>query len=429
LAQVIQTLRLQEWRRVVTIHALAFVVVSGIWAYIVYYGGTWHGLLNPAGVNNSLRILTTALAVWVAVRAWRGWNWHVTALEIPLLFWIPAFVLSTLPNLEQINKIAVGLWFSGLYVVLWYFLQDLLANRVLTRTQLIDCLLIAGIAVLFVGYRDSHRPTAMATLDNENILGNYLVIIIPLAVSRAIALRGIWRVLAAIYATLAALLLVASMSRGAALGLIVSAVVLGLLLRPPGKVILIGIVFTTLIVGPLLFVRFLRPYGDNRGLLFQHAIDEFREQPITGNGLFTYRLRIVSEGRRPAHTHAHNLVLNIAAELGIVGLIAFVATSISCFFAIRRNWQSGEDRIVLAGIIGSIIGTAGHLMVDVPIFTPAVALTFLVVAVAGTAPVLPVPVKRPWVVALVIVLIFVLVIGGFYSNYNFPKTMNTVLSG
>ena len=64
-----------------------------------------------------------SLIVW----AWsqRRWRWQTTPLDFAIAVWIVAFALSLLTNLDSWRRIALGLWFMGVYIGVWYLLATL----------------------------------------------------------------------------------------------------------------------------------------------------------------------------------------------------------------------------------------------------------------------------------------------------------------
>src|SRR5690606_16286306 len=114
-----------------------------IWALTI--GGTFNGLVEPRFRLLSLAGLALLLAAWLLAR-WRGgWRWHRTPLDAAVVLWALAFGLSLLTNLDAWRRIAIGLWYMGLYAGVWFLLLDLLANRRLARAGLVDALLLAGL--------------------------------------------------------------------------------------------------------------------------------------------------------------------------------------------------------------------------------------------------------------------------------------------
>lgn len=98
----------------------------------------------------------------------------------------------------------------------------------------------------------------------------------------------------------------------------------------------------------------------NRFPLYDLALKAFKDKIVFGNGLKSskYFISHFLEGRD--NSHYHNFILQIAATLGIVGLILF------SFIVIRwiKVLFKPKDKFVVCGAI-SIIGALTHQLVDV----------------------------------------------------------------
>jgi O-antigen ligase len=336
-------------------------------------GGTWFGIMEPPSVALSLILLAIVVGAWVAGRRMLGWRWHRTALDSVLPFWLIAFALSTFANLESGARTTVGLWFSGLYILIWFVLQDILANGLVTRGQLITGFLLAAVVPMGAGIVDwvigAERLSGLQ--GNPNILGALLVMIVPLSAWRIGSVRGRLRLAASGYLAAALMVTLLTLSRGAWLGLLVAGGV-WLFLRWPwmgGPLAATGI--------PLGIVLLLIRGDTGRLDLYEHALMLFGAAPLSGNGLFTFRL-LDTTGTGVMHLHAHNAILHIGAEMGIPGLIALVMTVIAITRPLLRG-VGAEVRWATA----ALAGVAAHQMVDFPILSPTVALSAILVLSAA----------------------------------------------
>jgi len=411
---------------------LARMLVTVLFTYGLSLGATFNGILNPQFPPITLTIMALGVVGWLWIR-WRGkWAWHRTALDWSMLVWIAAFAVSLIGNLDAARRIAIGLWYVGVYIGVWHVLHDLMANGALKRETLVDGLLISGLVVLIFGYVQLQAwlgqvaalgfgavslPRPVSTFGNPNFLGGFLVVLIPLVLTRVFMTRSRFnRAMLGIYALLALILLFLTFSRGAWIGTAVGCAIWGLLLLAQynllswsalktwwgkqanlvrGGVVVAGVaVLIGGLVAGVILVRSLSDSSRSAGLrteLYEAAVELFIEKPITGQGLFTYGRGLVRlPDIRPdkPHSHAHNAPLHIAAELGLIGLAALAVTLWLIVRAMRSNWQAmgARDRTLLAGAIGAVTAFAVHQLTDVPAMMPAIALTGLVGLVVAVAP-------------------------------------------
>jgi tetratricopeptide (TPR) repeat protein len=122
---------------------------------------------------------------------------------------------------------------------------------------------------------------------------------------------------------------------------------------------------------------------------YRIALNTFARHPLSGTGPFSFGLVLSGEHSIPPdqpHAHAHNLILNIAAELGLPGLIALCLT---LAFIIRQSWrvlQAETDLAVWthrAACAAALAGFGVQALVDMPMMSPAVMLLMIEILAAG----------------------------------------------
>lgn len=379
--------------------ALAVAAVS----YLLLLGATWRGVSDPVVARFSLVVIGAGGTVWIALR--RG-PWPRTAFDRVLWIWLAALALSGLANAARWPTILTGTWFAAVYIVVWYALQDLLGGGLITRQRLSAVLLTAGIPVLISALWDAIQPPPgriSGALENANTLGGFLALILPLILAHLIASRGWRRGLLAVYLLIAALALLLTESRGAMLAVATALLVVGLTRarRPAARAALMVVYGATAIA--LISAR-----GDSGRLpIYTDVAATFLEHPLTGTGLFTYRLNpdeiLPPSGVLPGGTnlYAHNLILHVAVELGLPGLVALVLSVYTPF----RHQPDGSDPLRLWAY-ASLIGAGAHQMVDFPLMMPGLALTGIAVLSLALLPGAAARSDRParWVAALALAL-------------------------
>jgi O-antigen ligase len=422
--------------------------------YTILSGATFDGILNAERRLQSVAILALVIGVWLWQR--RRWRWYPTALDLPILLWVAAFALSLLANVEAWRRIAIGLWYMGLYILAWYALQDALANRALRRAWIVDALLVAGVPVMFVGFAQVQvalmaglpLPRPVGTLGNPNTLGALLVVLIPLALGRLFMLRApLLRVLLTVYALALFALLALSFSRGGWLGGGV-ALTVWIVLRFPlrqfwaslsraRRVVLSVVLIILFVAGAGVMIRTFSIGGrslDVRTWIYDTAFQLIAEKPLTGSGLFTFGAGLSRLNSLPPlepHSHAHNLILQVATELGVVGLVvlAFSAWRVFRELHLLRN----RDPLSIMGI-AAFAGIAAHHMVDVPAMMPALALTALLILALLTSPAETANMEHPipsyrWQPLLLAAFSLALLASGIWSTFSYREYIGAMSDG
>lgn len=254
------------------------------------------------------------------------------------------------------------------------------------------------------------------TLKNPNLLGGYLIPVIPFAVAAALTWRqAILRGLALATAVSACACLYFTYSRGAYLGLAVEALVaLGFALallgpeirRRPWLMALIAVLFVgALGVAGLVFEHSpgmqqrILSIGSARGdssnsfrLNVWHAVKHMiRDSWWAGIGLGNdafrkvYALYMVSGFEALG---AYNIFLEEAAEKGIFGLLAFLWLLVSMIGRALYHFASGKERAWSAAAVAAIGGLVMHGMFDTVFYRPSIQILFwLTLAVILNVPV------------------------------------------
>jgi putative inorganic carbon (HCO3(-)) transporter len=139
------------------------------------------------------------------------------------------------------------------------------------------------------------------------------------------------------------------------------------------------------------------PY-DDRPAIWAEATSQFLELPLFGVGPSGYTAASVAEDSvlhaRPAE-HAHNLLLVMASEQGILGIILLVAVIASGVLGavrlLRRRGGAarGLEGPLLAGVCAALLSVLGQGLIDFPLRNPVAGTTvWLVVGLLAALSVL-----------------------------------------
>jgi putative inorganic carbon (HCO3(-)) transporter len=225
---------------------------------------------------------------------------------------------------------------------------------------------------------------------NANRVAGTLVLITPLAF--ALFLRWDWSsrrwqpALCGLSALLMLVVLVMTQSRNAYLAIAI-ATALVLLLRWPRLLIILPIV---LLIGAIAVWRIGLPSildaflagGALSGLdvrleLWSRAWYALNDFAFTGIGLGTFEKVIpvmyplFSVGPDVQITHAHNLFLQVGLDLGVPGLVAYLALCLNALFMLGkalRERASALDWALAAGTLGGLVAMLVHGLFDAPVW-------------------------------------------------------------
>jgi hypothetical protein len=287
------------------------------------------------------------------------------------------------------------------FLVLTAVLIDVGAREVPVRTLIVAA--VTGATVAGAGALQSlllgGATRATGPLDDPNDLAVALVVAVPLLVGVLPARPSIGtRALAALVAAVLVAGAAATFSRGGALAL--AAAVVWLLARRvlPARVLVGALAGTAVVVavavqfaGPELS-RSLREKTfiassnvDKRELRWQAAARMLAEHPVLGVGPGGFR------GEYAAASHnaelaeqtpvAHNMFLEVAAELGLPAFCAFIGLVAVAFVAAERVLRTGRDRTAMAGVQAALLTVAvGATFLSEQYYLPLWLLTALAVA-------------------------------------------------
>ncbi len=231
------------------------------------------------------------------------------------------------------------------------------------------------------------------------------------------------RWVATVVAAVAGLAIVVSGTRSVLLllaGLFVVTLIFTVGRRRGGRAVAISAVASIAIgaAGAAVFLASGRSFDEGRFSAYASAVDQFVATPLLGGGPGTYGVRrlsdVVDTLGHLVFPDAHNIVLNTAAETGLLGLLALLATVSLLEAAVYRVWRDApRERPILAGALFGIAVLAGHGMVDV-IFglIGIVVVAIAVVALIVTQEALPGPpgsANRRWIIPPLVAALAVVV--------------------
>jgi O-antigen ligase len=278
---------------------------------------------------------------------------------------------------------------------------------------------LSGRQQIFGYHKEHYVEMATGTFINKNHYAGYLEMILPLALALAVSLfprvrpsehvplmnrvaelpgRDLFRaVLALLLAILMGTAIAASQSKAgiacAAAAVLMTGAVLALREWRPGFILAAGAAVTATVLiftqgrGALLFDRFANVHDNFTGVvgrlpIWKQAMGVFSAFPLTGSGLGTFQHVFPAFRTRDSGvflSHAHNDYLELLAEAGTLGFVAFALGSLYLVWTLARRsgGRGGFGPFGVAAAAG-VLAMALHSLIDFNLAIPANALTMAV---------------------------------------------------
>lgn len=310
---------------------------------------------------------------------------YKSSINLPILLYILACILSTINSnylrgsLEEICKLACCLIF---FLMTGSYLATHL--KLLIHTFIFTTLIVILISLthFFIHLPESLNVRLYYPLGNPNILAGFLVITIPLIIRTVGIVRC--RFLLVILLLVSFITLYLTHSRGGILGVVVAILVLFFInissIRQSNKIIftlilclVIGIVLVMIYLFTFLWFHALF----SRVEIWKFSFKMFLDNPILGIGLGSYpNVYFGYKGTSTWHLHSHNIFIQCACELGIIGLVSFVWLLVALFKENFTKMTNSYEKIIREGLLGSLIGFLIHSQVDYFLWLPIFQLYF-----------------------------------------------------
>jgi putative inorganic carbon (HCO3(-)) transporter len=321
------------------------------------------------------------------VRTLVDWPLLLLLIMLPVTLWASSVPEKTLP---QVLRLLAG---AALFYALVNWANPwrlrLAVNGVLAAGLLLA--LAAPFAVQWNTLKLAFIPPALYTRfrilvadpANPNVMAGSLALLLPLGIGLLLfAWRNlrIWeRLLAGGFVLCGGAIFLLTQSRSAWLALGMALVIFVILRGRWGWVLAIGVVLIALLLAARLGLSSVAgalvsgpTLGGLEGRLevWSRAIYMVQDFPFTGIGLgaFTevadrlYPFFLYAPG---SVEHAHNLFLQVAADLGLPGLIAWLAILLGCSYAAWRAYRAGRclGNPWLAGLGASLLAAQAILVI------------------------------------------------------------------
>lgn len=274
-----------------------------------------------------------------------------TPVDLPALGWLAALALSAafaLDRTASLARVSKGLM-PALVLLAAFHARDPRHGRRALAVLLVSAGLAAAFGLgLFATHGASHAARARGAVGHYMTFAGQLLLLAGTAAGVAALCREPrWRAGAGAVAALGAAALAVTFTRSAWIGLAVALAVLLGAVRPRWLPALAVVIALALVLAPAPYrARALsafdprHPVNLERTYMWQGGLRMFRDHPLTGVGL--QDMKPVYDRYRPpqAHEragHLHSVPIQIAASMGVVGLVAFAWLVFGLFRAATRD--------------------------------------------------------------------------------------------
>ena len=342
-------------------------------------------LLAPSGGLMLVYVLYMLLSVFYSAAPWSS-----LATAAMWLFMMMAFLSLRLVLTDRTRlwvfclMVTAPVGVCGLIGLIQAFLYHVLGLEITTRLwDFIDLPLYQLFPGQLFLIQTNDRPSA--TFNNPNIFCEYLSMAMPVALytlwEESKNPSSLWGFVAGAVISGAAGVLV-SLSEGGLLALLAS--ILIFLMARPRRIpwVLAGLFLGALLLSPSVIEKLLAlssASGDVelRLEIWPLAIEAFLQRPVLGWGAGCESVRLFLLDGGLSVPHAHNLVLELAAEGGLIALLLF---GLQGFRVARKGAilathpDSHRLGILFIAFIGAFLV---HGLVDFPLLTPKLIAFFL----------------------------------------------------
>lgn len=348
------------------------------WGYYLLCGFALFSNLTIAGGN--IFLVPLVLVFFLRMASKRD-DWRLALpdrrLTIALLLLICATAISALCSVDpsKVGKVVdyYGYHMLPLYAVLLMVREK---ERLLGIASCVAAsFAINGVAILYEGIvQQNHRADGFA---QPMTAAGFLSMIVPALILLCMAgkVPQKYRLLLGVLTVLGIVSLLLNGTRGAWIAVAVSCTVVGFMAVQRKKRFFFGLLIAVFVFGgifsfsPILSGR-LATIGDmqfqsnsERILLWKSAFHMFEDHPIAGVGLSRFREEyqggyILPEAKEPHLDHAHNNIMHMLAECGIIGvsaLLIFWLTWFSYGVVSWRKMRSVAALVFLAVLLGSFL--------------------------------------------------------------------------
>lgn len=296
-----------------------------------------------------------------------------TPLDLPIIIFVIIGFISTFNSLIlKQSLIAMPVVTAVIFLSYYLVFSNITDKKFLKKFVL--AMILGGTIIAYFGIYERSMEgikQSYATLINPNILAGYLILIIPIVSSLLFyAPKGSKKALLAFSFITMVICLILTRSRAGWLALVGAMIFLVIIERRKRLAIgltLVLIVVTSILI-PSVRIRLVTIFdlnslvNEERIYGAKSALQMIKDYPLTGVGVnnfyHVYPQYQLPEAREHL-IHAHNIFLQIGAEMGLFGLAVFLWLLIKVF---KVGWKTLKKikegdylRALVIGLLGSLV--------------------------------------------------------------------------
>lgn len=358
-------------------------------------------------------ILVTAAAYAIRLFRDKTMKFRVSILDYFVVLFGIVLLYSTVTSYTQANSM-LSLVIHMAYILFYFILVNTIKNRQQLYLMIALLVLSTTLISLYGLYQlktvgatseawidttlfEDIKARVGSTFENPNVLGEYLVLIIPIAIAMLWGQkRWISRLVTLGLIAIMLACLVYTYSRGAYVALMLTFAVFAVF-RDKRFVILgiIGLMMLPFVLPPSVINRFtsIGNLSDSSSyyrisvLLGSWKIVQDYWPSGIGLGLEPFKLIYPKYSLNAAYAHhSHNIYIQLLIETGIAGFVVFLAMMVVYYKATLTGFYKTKDRFVSTFMIAVASGMTGYLaqgMVENIWYNNKVLLTFWVMLAFG----------------------------------------------
>ena len=338
-----------------------------------------------------------------------GWQWRKTMLDFPIVIFAVMGILSVINAPEKMFSIYNWTHLVGKYILIYYLtIQTITGKKQIKEIMLASAVAAAGvIAYGFVQYIVGINTAVMgwtdrrafpemtmriySTLQNPNLLAGYLDMFLAMvfAILVTIQEKKIRIFLGALF-ILGLICLGLTYARGAFFSIAIVIAGYGIcynrkILLPFIVLLAVGLYADTTLLDRLTSVfGTLDSSAELRLGLWESTIAMILDHPLLGIGWGMYYFvyptyDFYMQGHFIKIVHAHNMYLNITAEIGIIGFLAFVVCMFMPIYQGMRKYKRLTSKFLRGTLLGcslAFIALAINGFTDYVLFNTNLSMIF-----------------------------------------------------